>query len=212
LRLISFLPPLGCVTGHSGAVQTGAAVCIDCGTRMKVIKPSSVETAEQRKLDAESNLSFVVQQFLFVDLDWVHLCLVQEKSESKVTATDGGKLTSSRAVSKLNPVSQWMAAYRLYLTCVGVLLGGHFLFADRMNDMTFFETLLKTYTAASVIEYDRQYRAYKKGEVAWCDGQICAWYVVCPHPHSHPHSPYTRRCHCCLEFFPEQEKEADSYD
>jgi hypothetical protein len=43
--------------------------------------------------------------------------------------------------------------------------------------MTSFETLLKTYTVASVIEYDRQYRAYKKGMVAWCDGQICAWYA-----------------------------------
>jgi hypothetical protein len=147
-----------------------------------------VENAEERKRKAESNLSFVVQSWLFVDIDWIHHCLVLHKSDSRLTTSETGKPVSARSVPNITTVSQWMAAYRLFLTVFGMLWGGHIHFADRMKYMSWVETLLKTYTVASVLEYDRNLRAFKEGAIEWCDGQISPWHahLLVPIPRNIP--------------------------
>jgi hypothetical protein len=177
---------VGCPTGHKGALLNGAAVCLDCTRKVRHALTSSTETAEERKRKAESNLSFVVEQGLFIDLDWIHYCLVLHKSDSRLTSSETGKPVSTRSVPNITTVSQWMAAYRLFLTVFGMLFGGHIRFADRMKYMTWIETLLKSYTCASVLEYDRNFRVFKEGMVEWCDGQISPW-------HAHLLVPITTR-------------------
>jgi hypothetical protein len=132
---------------------------------VKLPKQSAAASVEERKIDAMATLTQAIKTWSYIDLDVLAFSMPGGDAFGR-NQRDVGQ-TPLIMVSLI-----WMRTYRCYCTELAHIYGSHPLFADRTRYITLMEARLETYTVSSVLDYDRNYRLDRVGQVSWCDTDI----------------------------------------